>query len=942
MSNVVRYGTQVALIDFDSSLFFENDGNLKAQSEAMGGSSHKYCSGIMPPELIAKIDLLENRDLLRNYEEYWKHVLDDVVDMKPLFANSRKITSAVKALIAQSETANPMENILTTLRKTMKDQLSDIHDPRKNWKKVISQSLIGLSFEELPDSLTYCKTIQEFAEVWTRLKASTQFWEKIHPRISSDGRYAYMVKSYDNSYDSSIREVTDFSNSLGLLPYNLVQASTKYDIWTFGVMLFYVCSGVSPLHLTYNGHLCNFSAYEELHNWNSEVAARKISSFVGKSVLYHTFLTRVQLTKLTIFTYQLLDDPLAQNLLMKLLGREEKRLSNMELILQHPFFKPIIGEDICQVLEEYDRKLGVEETHLTADRVKYDSVSCVKQLCMEKYCKEVFNIQGDICVPTCFMILPYKLHWGSSGHFEAPQNISSLAIGEKVGKYLLEMNAVTAKLSFWVKMKVLTSEKNGTKNRARLKTWLKRARTETSNDIAREIIGCIGCDEDYEAICVEMLDEEMHISNAREFIKDPWKAASTLYNKSKRALLQYYLQSRTRAFYLIDERHATVALSEASPDDMDNVYPILMEPSEAFENIFLPLINMTVMTVTAKHGMKGLAMLLGLPSSYGIPDTWRNLNVGLVHTHDALYYSSISEFARFQQTLSRNKAVSEKEKVIKGLEAFYQQYDPQKSFCGLNRLSDRDGCNVVWTRNETRRVQKPSGRAQLDPKLQNNIVNKSAMESQAALFHSRSNRPMSQDLLPRKTNKSQGASNIIRSTTKSRILNKQPANSLVRKIPSPLSVFTPTTKQTHESTHGSMSTRTYHSTTVRDELIPTVTKIQTNEYLCSSMVATATSENYHLVAPDTTTPTFYNHSAVISTGVRQTSMLPPEDGEYSGRQGNHHSMLSSVTLKKNLPAPSDISSMVSNSTLERHQGVSYYNRHAAVKEPGSPQKTGPH
>ena len=131
---------------------------MDVQCEAVDSSSKKCFSGIMPPELVAKIDILENGYYIQNYETYWKNVLGDVVDIKELLAFSRKIETAIKTLIAQYESAKTRDSSLTPFR-AMKNQSPGVIDPLPNWKVVISQSLIHLPFEELHDSLTSCRTI---------------------------------------------------------------------------------------------------------------------------------------------------------------------------------------------------------------------------------------------------------------------------------------------------------------------------------------------------------------------------------------------------------------------------------------------------------------------------------------------------------------------------------------------------------------------------------------------------------------------------------------------------------------------------------------------------------------------------------------------------------------------------------------------------------------
>jgi len=60
-------------------------------------------------------------------------------------------------------------------------------------------------------------------------------------------------------------------------------------------------------------------------------------------------------------------------------------------------------------------------------------------------------MREDISVPTCFIILPYKLCRNSLGHLEAPQNITSLAIGEKNWKTFIRHQYSDCKAIFLAK-----------------------------------------------------------------------------------------------------------------------------------------------------------------------------------------------------------------------------------------------------------------------------------------------------------------------------------------------------------------------------------------------------------------------------------------------------------------------------------------------------------
>jgi len=883
LSNIVRYGSHLALIDLDSSSFFDTVGDSDTQIEAIGGASQKCCFGIMPPELIAKIDLFENGDYLKSYNKYWKHVIDDAEDMKLLNRdNIRKITATVKTLVNQSEAVKAMGSAITSLRTTMKDPLPGLNDPCTNWQDVVSESLIDLSFELLPDSLISCETIEQFTNVWARMKVNAQLWEKIQPQISADGRYAYMVKCYDNLHFAlSQEEVTRISNSLGLLPYDLVQASEKYDVWSFGVMMFFVCSGISLFHLSYNGQLCNFSAYEDLHNWNSTVAKQKIVNYI--------------------------DDPLAQDLLMKVLSTEGKRLSDMELVLQHPFFGKGMGSSTRQILEEYEKqKTSDGERNMTSNKggeqvacnyTEKNQVNWEKFLCMEKYCMQVFDIQEGIFVPTSFIILPYKLERSSSSHLEAPKNISSLAVGEKVGKYLLDMNTATAKLFFWLRMKLQLSEKNGMKYKTRIKVWLQRARTESSQDIAKEIIASIELDKSYEGICVEMLDEGLSISNADSFIKDPWKAATKLFKEAFNELLKLYPQNRAHALYLIDEWNSTVILPDESSDNIQNIYPIEVEKMSEFKDVLFPFINITVMSVTTKYGMEGLARLLGLPSTYGIPDLWKDSSIGFVHAIKESGSSSIPEFARLQQILVEDNAsfpntdyMSEDDFVsvnstsfrIEELEDFYYQFDANFSFCGLNRLWNKDDDVYVWTTKETiGQFEKTPFQAELKLKIENKSKRKEAHNLHISSNHGLLNGPIVESLPQWKENPPQSSTGLVKEVPVTMTEVNPPTSCTPTTIPS--TVPTNSTLDRHNALPGNP--------------LPVVTKSK----------------------PTSLQEDGYIFRQVPSKGVRRMyESLPPisshQNEGYFSNQDNP-SMVSNVMMRKQHPTPSDITDP---SSLQSH------------------------
>lgn len=69
-------------------------------------------------------------------------------------------------------------------------------------------------------------------------------------------------------------------------------------------------------------------------------------------------------------------------------------------------------------------------------------------------------------------------------------------------------------------------------------------------------------------------------------------------------------------------------------------------------NVLLPFMNIVVMKALARNKFEGLASLLGLPPSMGIPDSWRSSEPGLLHTNGNS--ASIEEFAFLQKILRKD------------------------------------------------------------------------------------------------------------------------------------------------------------------------------------------------------------------------------------------------------------------------------------------------
>ena len=89
-------------------------------------------------------------------------------------------------------------------------------------------------------------------------------------------------------------------------------------------------------------------------------------------------------------------------------------------------------------------------------------------------------------------------------------------------------------------MKKKLNGTDGKEFKSKMKTWLKRARTEDTCAVARDIVSSTKCNFDYMNIFIEMLEKGDNISNACAFIPDPMNAARTSLKRHTNELIKLY------------------------------------------------------------------------------------------------------------------------------------------------------------------------------------------------------------------------------------------------------------------------------------------------------------------------------------------------------------------------------------------------------------------
>lgn len=294
LKNVLRFGRQMMLSDFGSTLFLKSILDMNA----IGGSSTTICPSILPPELVAKIDLSTDGYKFDQFRDYWKHVSDDADGIQLLTPHERQLISQIIASHLRGENSSG-----------------------QSWRDEISSSLETIDFRDLPRVLSSCESIHTFTSIWERMCTNHRLWDIVRPRVDTTNRCAYMLKTFEDRDDCRIHDTSK-------LPYKLIRPSVKVDVWVFGIFIYQLCSGGNPFHTGYQGDLRGVDAYSRLHHWNKLEANRSIREHI--------------------------QDPLAQDLLRQILVPASERLPNMVSVLRHPFFSPTSAE-----AERYLEKVSI-------------------------------------------------------------------------------------------------------------------------------------------------------------------------------------------------------------------------------------------------------------------------------------------------------------------------------------------------------------------------------------------------------------------------------------------------------------------------------------------------------------------------------------------------------------------------------------------------------
>lgn len=248
----------------------------------------------------------------------------------------------------------------------------------------------------LPPEMFYKLTPAEekqYNAYWAAEKAeNTVLWQKIEPKRTANGkvRSAYVVRTFDlamGSGETGVAQVRDAS----ALPYALLPASDRMDVWAFGVTLFRMCANHDMFLLDKHGDIAKPSDVAMLHAWGTDPSSLD-----------------------ALITNEVKDAGAASLLRLILLQPDPALRPSMTEILKHAFFSEggnAIGEEILKEIRSLNTKL-TEISEFT--KLIYERTQEIKDMSDQVFLQirktEQVMLKGmfeatEVTVPSCFIIL---------------------------------------------------------------------------------------------------------------------------------------------------------------------------------------------------------------------------------------------------------------------------------------------------------------------------------------------------------------------------------------------------------------------------------------------------------------------------------------------------------------------------------------------------------
>lgn len=450
------------------------------------------------------------------------------------------------------------------------------------------------------------------------------------------------------------------------LPYQLVPARETSDLWSFGLIVFTLCSNGRPLFPTNlrSGQLLD---YGQIVNWDASMAASLI--------------------------YEHVRDPLAQDFLLLVLSSYEERSSlNMEALLSHPFLskKDLSALSVQRAIDlrsseclAHKRRTDKEVIYHSEEgwqRERTVNISCWDftlqsriQYSSSELIRNLLAANASIPrIPYAFIMLPYKLARGKTGKL-TPATKLSVEQAERMGVHLLALSKACHFASL-------------------IQQAVSAAKDESHKWSSSEISAAMSLSsEHFSQLEAEMTD--LAAKHVEVFRDDPVAVARRLVQERIKDLLVCFRESGKLFLYLVDEYECVPAVGNG-----DNLYP--HEVEEAIkEDVMLTglsFMHMTVLYARAVSGsVAGLVKLIFEGAYPHIPPSWQAASEGLEHVLDGA--AMLKEVSILRDSLADLKQAKTSQGIddIRFVHDSALAFDVRRSFANL--ICVKSSGASIWT-----------------------------------------------------------------------------------------------------------------------------------------------------------------------------------------------------------------------------------------------------
>ena len=522
------------------------------------------------------------------------------------------------------------------------------------------EMFVKLSKEEL-------KQYREYWEAVERLYGCTVDRSVVDPVVDFQTGVSYVMRCHfvpDEEHASKVDE------KLPPLPYKLLPAREASDVWAFGQLLFMLCSSGRPLFST-NARTSHLLNYKEICEWDINKAEGMV--------------------------YEYVENPLAQDILLRLLGPYEKRSSlTMETILTHPFFNEVdASTKIAKTIKEKRSnasaayKRWLENNVSEKSEENWLSERTVNVACWDFEFQTRIHLTPTALIPSLissnvdhlgmpcsFITLPYKLVRNKKGVLTPPSK-RDVERAERLGLHMLSLSKAC---HFVNVMKKIVNSPDFSARRWSSTTML------DAIDLPKEQFG------ELQSGLSRLAAEHVEL-----FRSEPISVGLKLIQQKIKEYLACYDDSSKVLLYLVDEyKGAPVVNAAAAPFP----HQVSSNMKQEVARRGLPFMYLCARYFRGLAGSPaGFVKLIFEAAAPYIPPSWKPVCDGLDNSLDRdLILDDIKILCDALSDLESSKTSSIIGDDFDFMQKYIAQIDPRRVYAKLRRVSSGEAS--VWTGKE--------------------------------------------------------------------------------------------------------------------------------------------------------------------------------------------------------------------------------------------------